>query len=329
MASGGQDSADSTMSQIMFALHGKERPPSGFNLANDTRSLHSPHDLNHLLRSGVPRPQTTLCELLRHHIRRKCSHPRRQTADTYIPRQSGHRAKRKEVCSTFLRFFVWIISLSLFAMNLIVNFEWIREVDRTRSQGYVYLMILRIPSNLTYRSLYDIYGNLSTFFILSAGPPLVLFAFSLYIGLQLWKYGTHYSFLIHATYFNPWIWMVVGSLALLTGNLMPADVFPLTSNAGELIIMICIIRMFREIHHDLWQGSQMQQFIDPTYPSGNVAADGRSNKASSSGASVEHNTSSAYSEISTPTMDNIDAKDTKIASPVEVHVAIGSENDVP
>lgn len=95
-------------------------------------------------------------------------------------------------------------------------------------------------------------------------PSACLVVFSLYIGIQLWKYGTYYSFMIHATYFNPWIWMVIGSVALAFGNLMPTPIYAISSNTGEVFMMACIMRMFREIHHDLFTGSQMQEFIGPT-----------------------------------------------------------------
>lgn len=102
-------------------------------------------------------------------------------------------------------------------------------------------------------SLYFGYATNATHFICTVVPPIVLVVFSFYIGAQMWKYGTHYSFMVHATYFNPWIWMVIGSISLAIGNAMPPDIYHITTNAGEILMMICIMRMFREIHHDLWQ----------------------------------------------------------------------------
>ena len=84
-------------------------------------------------------------------------------------------------------------------------------------------------------------------------PSIVLFIFSFYIGVQLWSYGTYYSLILHANVFNPWIWMVVGSFGFFLGHAMPRKIFLLTSNAGEVFLLICIVRMFREVHHDLLQ----------------------------------------------------------------------------
>ncbi|GMF33228.1 unnamed protein product [Phytophthora lilii] len=57
--------------------------------------------------------------------------------------------------------------------------------------------------------------------------------------------------------------MLVGAIALLVGYLMPSPIYALSSNAGELIMMATIVRMFREVHHDMQQGLQFGEFIDP------------------------------------------------------------------
>ncbi|GLE03344.1 hypothetical protein PINS_up012234 [Pythium insidiosum] len=159
--------------------------------------------------------------------------------------ESGHRRiLGRNALSTCQRFAVWLVGLALLVLNLFAAYRWSDE-------------------DVEIRSLYDLHGDSTTHAVLSVLPALVLVALSLYIGLQLWNYGTFYSYMVHATCFNPWIWMLVGSVSLLAGYLMPTSVYALTSNAGELVMLATIVRMFREVHHDMQQGQQMRSFIDP------------------------------------------------------------------
>lgn len=159
--------------------------------------------------------------------------------------ESGHRRMLgRNALSTCLRFAVWLIGVALLVMNLLVSYRWQNEAPEIHS-------------------IYDMEGDSTTHVVFAIAPAFVLVALSLYIGLQLWNYGTFYSYMVHATCFNPWIWILVGSVALLTGYLMPSPLYEITSNAGELIMMATIIRMFREVHHDIQQDQQMRNFIDP------------------------------------------------------------------
>ncbi|TYZ62219.1 hypothetical protein PybrP1_007670 [[Pythium] brassicae (nom. inval.)] len=168
--------------------------------------------------------------------------------------ESGHRrhgggggnSNERPVLSTLLRFAVWMVSIGLLVLNLLAAYKWSGE---------------NAPPEI--RSIYDLEGDSTAHALFSLLPALVLVALSLYIGLQLWNYGTFYSYMVHATCFNPWIWMLVGSVSLLTGYLLPSPIYALSSNAGELIMMATIVRMFREVHHDMQQDQQMRTFIDP------------------------------------------------------------------
>lgn len=169
--------------------------------------------------------------------------------------ESGHRRHghaggggsdaRRKFLSTFLRFSVWMIGVGLLVLNLLASYKWSGE------------------SEPEIRSIYDLEGDSTAHAIFSILPALVLVALSLYIGLQLWNYGTFYSYMVHATCFNPWIWMLVGSVSLLAGYLLPSPIYAISSNAGELVMMATIVRMFREVHHDMQQDQQMRTFIDP------------------------------------------------------------------
>ncbi|CAI5734610.1 unnamed protein product [Peronospora destructor] len=147
--------------------------------------------------------------------------------------------------STCLRFIVWIVSCVLLVLNLLVAYHWTSDLS----------------PEIT--SLYELQGDNMAHVVSAILPALVLVILALYIGFQLWNYGTNYSYTVHATCFNPWIWMLVGAVALLVGYLMPSPIYALSSNAGEVIMTATIVRMFREVHYDMQQGLQFGDFIDP------------------------------------------------------------------
>lgn len=199
-------------------------------------------------------------------------------------RRHGHRGG-PNMLSTFLRFAVWMIGLALLVINLLAAYRW-----NTESTNEI-------------QSIYEFQGDSTTHAIVSVLPALVLVLLSMYIGIQLWKYGTFYSYMVHATCFNPWIWMLVGSMSLLTGYLLPSPIYALSSNAGELIMMATIVRMFREVHHDMQQGQQMQNFIDPI-TTASPPASHSSKYELPTGSGISHGeldrTGSAYLEVVTP-----------------------------
>ncbi|OWZ17268.1 hypothetical protein PHMEG_0008807 [Phytophthora megakarya] len=173
--------------------------------------------------------------------------------------ESGHRARgsscehagaasnlaKRRWWSTCLRFIVWVVSCVLLVLNLLVAYRWTSDLTPEIA------------------SMYDLQGDNVAHAVCAILPALVLVALALYIGMQLWNYGTNYSYMVHATCFNPWIWMLVGAVSLLVGYLMPSPIYAMSSNAGELIMMATIVRMFREVHHDMQQGLQFDEFIDP------------------------------------------------------------------
>jgi hypothetical protein len=155
------------------------------------------------------------------------------------------------VClQTILRFSVWAVALFLFVLGIFVNFEYV--FDESVHSGR--------------KGLHEISDDSETHFILSLTPTLVLLVCTFYFGVSLWLYGTQYSlFKVHPTPFNPWIWMFVGAVALLAGQLMPTEIYPITANAGEVVLLLCLQRMFPEVIGELEHSTTMASFIqDPT-----------------------------------------------------------------
>jgi hypothetical protein len=241
-------------------------------------------------------PMTLLvCYEIAYHV-----HKQKSVNFCGISFESGHRRLLgRNALSTCLRFSVWLVGVALLVMNLMASYRWRNESPDIKS-------------------IYDLEGDSTTHAVFTVAPALVLVVLSLYIGLQLWNYGTFYSYMVHATCFNPWIWMLVGSVTLLAGYLMPTPIYPLTSNGGELVMLATVVRMFREVHHDIQQGQQMRNFIDPistvspqsTSRSGVLLSQGQGGKyspmggggggASGGGRSSLNGASSTYLEVFTP-----------------------------
>lgn len=153
--------------------------------------------------------------------------------------------RRRCGLSTCLRLLVWLTSCGLLVLNLVMAYHW--TTNRTPEVS----------------SFYDLQGDTWAHVVCTILPTLALVALALYVGIRLWNYGTNYSYRVHATCFNPWIYMLLGTVFLLIGYMMPSPLYALSSNAGEVLMMAAIVRMFREVHHDMQQGLQFGDFIDP------------------------------------------------------------------
>ncbi|KDO24080.1 hypothetical protein SPRG_10867 [Saprolegnia parasitica CBS 223.65] len=175
--------------------------------------------------------------------------------------ESGHRANRNNFKTTFLRFAVWLVGLSLLLINLYVYYSYFQDIE-------------------FHEGSYFINGDGTVATVLTQIPAYVLVILSLYMGLRLWNYGCNYAFVIHATCFNPWIWMVVGAIALAVGYIIPGMVFAITSNIGEFIMLAAIIRMFKEVHHDLQVADEFGRTMDRSLPSAMIVVP-RDNMANS------------------------------------------------
>eukprot|EP00937_MAST-01D_sp_MAST-1D-sp2_P005523 g5523.t1 len=166
-------------------------------------------------------------------------HKRRSTNFCCITFDASHRSHDKlGMITAFLRFFVWGVALFLFVLTLLVNYAIAFDADGSLSAGT--------------HGLYDLGRSDNMHYALSLVAPIALLVFSFVIGGQLWNYGTYYSlFKTHATYCNPWNWMVVGTVCLAVGHALPASVYALTANAGEVLFLLCVIRMLSEVEGEL------------------------------------------------------------------------------
>jgi hypothetical protein len=100
--------------------------------------------------------------------------------------------------------------------------------------------ILRILSPTSFRSSFESYSLCKSLFIycfflcvlymdLIIAACLTPFSTNRYISIVAWRYGTHHTYKIHATYCNPWIYMIAGSIMFTIGCLLPPQLSIYTS----------------------------------------------------------------------------------------------------
>ncbi|KAH9090291.1 hypothetical protein Ae201684P_014098 [Aphanomyces euteiches] len=151
---------------------------------------------------------------------------------------SGHRTHRNDFKSTFLRFAMWLVGVGLLTLKLLVFYQYFDDIEFTSG-------------------IYELNGSSTVGTILTIIPAFSLVVLAIYIGMRLWNYGSNYAYTVHSTCFNPWIWMMVGSCCLAAGYLLPDPLFAVSSNGGEICMLAAIIRMFREVHKDLQEGTEI------------------------------------------------------------------------
>jgi hypothetical protein len=145
---------------------------------------------------------------------------------------------------------VRLFSLALFLLTLIVNFDVVWETnDLAGRTGW--RTVLQEPWS----------GSVSHIF-LSLLPMALVSVSALYFSLLLWRYGSFFSMVIYPSVFNPWISPVFGTICLMVGQLFGPDLFPILSNAGILLYMMCIVRVLYEVRHDMKQAGDLGSFLD-------------------------------------------------------------------
>lgn len=160
-------------------------------------------------------------------------HKRRSVNFCGIIFDEGHR-RSFTFSSFFVRHSTHFIAVLLIAVNLIVNFNALEnESGRAGMVGY---------HELDESEEHLIFGII---------PSVVLSLYVLYVTVVLWRYGTTQSLEVHTSYLNPWAATFVGALAQVAGQLFPNSVYPLTSNAGEVVLLSCFNALLPHIHRDL------------------------------------------------------------------------------
>lgn len=173
-------------------------------------------------------------------------HKRRSVNFCGITFDEGHR-RSFTVASFFVRHSTHFIAVLLIVVNLIVNFNVPKnESGRAGRAGY---------HELDESEDHLIFGII---------PSVVLSLYVIYFTVVLWRYGTTQSLQVHTSYLNPWAATFIGALAQVAGQLFPTSVYPLTSNAGEIVLISCFNVLLPHIHRDLAALETFESYLSAT-----------------------------------------------------------------
>jgi len=175
-------------------------------------------------------------------------HKRRSVNFCHIYFDEGRRVKTH--CKSFLlRNAIYILALFLFCINLVSSFRKDEDIMAGKVGWIQFFNDERLLKNKTH-------------VLISLVSALILFVCELYLSIRIWMYGARSSLVIYPSYFNPWIKMFVGTLCLMGGELFTQKYFPITSNAGILLLVVSIISTMDEVHKELAAEIHLEGFLD-------------------------------------------------------------------
>jgi hypothetical protein len=143
-----------------------------------------------------------------------------------------------------------LLSLGLLAMGIVANYDLITPSSPYAGRvGWYFLL----SQQWTAESWHVLLG------ILPLGIASIA---SLYFSLALWRYGTSYSMVVHASPFNPWFSPFFGSLALIGSQFFDYRWFLLLSNLGIFVFVESVLLLFMEVNKDMQAATDLIEFLD-------------------------------------------------------------------
>jgi hypothetical protein len=141
----------------------------------------------------------------------------------FIPFDQG--AQYVKFRMTIFLWFIRLVSIGLFIINILVNYDFIESNDTDGEN---------IAGNGGYISLSE--HSKSNVLILSLIPPILLSGMGILIMIQVYRYGIHMTWEQKKN--DRWKLIIPGVLGQIIGQIFGTKVYPVTSNAGELSLLI-------------------------------------------------------------------------------------------
>ena len=194
-------------------------------------------------------------------------HKRRSVNFCGIQFDEGRRRKLK-FKDWVLRNLVRIISTALVVIGLITNFALVSggggAIDGAKaanSVGWMYVF----EDGAGGANTGTIAQNVRAF--MSLIPVSILVVANVYFAFVMWLYGSNSSMVIHSSYFNPWMSQLIGTLALAVTQIVgTAQVYPLTSALGNVILVVCILVLMFEVDKDMQAAAEFSDFLGEIAP---------------------------------------------------------------
>ncbi|CAM9530988.1 unnamed protein product, partial [Hapterophycus canaliculatus] len=159
-------------------------------------------------------------------------HKRRSVQFCGIVFDQGHR-RAVEPCSWVLRNFVRILATMIFVLGVLVNYDIAGNDHKAGGTG-----------------LLDT-KDASAHLLLALLPTTGMAAIALYIAVYMWKYGNDASIVVQSTVCNGWMFLFLGTLALLGGQIPPECCFRVVNESGQVLFLLSLIAIGREIGREV------------------------------------------------------------------------------
>jgi len=162
----------------------------------------------------------------------------------------GHTRSNNPRVAMLLKMAMRCVAIGLMAIGIVANFDLIQPTnDLAGRVGWYYL----VTEPWTDESLHVLLGVL---------PIGIASLASFYFSTALWRYGTTYSMVVHASPFNPWFSPFFGTIALVGGQWFDERWFPLLSNLGIFVFVESILLLFMEVNKDMEATTDLVDFLD-------------------------------------------------------------------
>ena len=162
----------------------------------------------------------------------------------------GHTRSKNPTTSMLLKIAMRILALGLLTIGIIVNFDLVKPSNPLAGRvGWYYLVT--VP-----------WSDESLSVLLGVLPSGVASLASFYFSSALWRYGTTYSMVVHASPFNPWFSPFFGTIAMVGGQWFDVRWFLLLSNLGIFVYVESILLLFMEVNKDMEASNDLVEFLD-------------------------------------------------------------------
>ena len=162
----------------------------------------------------------------------------------------GHTRSKNPRISMLLKMAMRLVSLCLIGVGIAVNFDLVKPNNPLAGRvGWYYL----VTEPWAPDSLHVLLG------ILPSGTSSMA---SFYFSVALWRYGTSYSMVVHASPCNPWFSPFFGTIALVGSQWFDVKWYLLLSNLGIFVYVESILLLFMEVNKDMEATTDLVHFLE-------------------------------------------------------------------
>lgn len=169
----------------------------------------------------------------------------------------GQRIRRMittPIKSFVLRNSIRAVAVFLTVLNILANFELVNDTGSENGLdprcGWVCLFRDGRP------------WDEKVHILLSLVPTGILILCNAYFSFLLWRYGTEFSIVVHASILNPWFSLSFGTGAMAATQIFGyPPYFSCTSNLGLLIFIVSILLLMVEVDKDMVAADEFADFL--------------------------------------------------------------------